>query len=63
MIDLHQGLTGEELRDVNPGLGAVAMAQIDVWSSCARGDWRAALRKQLAAWRLLLRTGFKVLRG
>jgi hypothetical protein len=54
MIDLHQGMTGEELRDAKPGLGGVAFAQLDAWSALLKGDLRAAVRKQLGTWRLLL---------
>ena len=53
MIDLHQGTTGEELREVKPGLGAVALAQLDVVDAVLKGNWRGAARKQAGAWVLL----------
>ena len=53
MIDLHQGVTGEELRDVEPGLGAVALAQLDVVDALIKGEWKRAARKQAGAWVLL----------
>ena len=56
MIDLHQGMTGEELKGVKPGLGGVAMAQLEVMSALARGDWKAAARKQAGTWLMLART-------
>ena len=56
MIDLHQGMTGEELREMKPGLGQVAMAQLDTVSSFLRGDLKAAARKQAGTWMLLGKT-------
>jgi hypothetical protein len=56
MIDLHQGMTGEELREVKPGLGGVAMAQLDALSTLLRGQWKQAALKQAGTWRLLART-------
>jgi hypothetical protein len=58
VIDLHQGMTGEELRDVKPGLGGVAMSQLEVMAALARGDWKGAARKQAGTWLLLARTAF-----
>jgi hypothetical protein len=56
VIDLHQGMTGEELRDVKPGLGGVAMSQLEVMAALARGNWKDAARKQAGTWVLLART-------
>ena len=56
MIDLHQGMTGEELRGVQPGFGGVAMAQLEVMSALARGEWKNAARKQAGTWLMLART-------
>ena len=56
VIDLHQGMTGEELRDVKPGLGVVALSQLDVMSTLFRGDWKGAARKQAGTWLLLAKT-------
>ncbi|HJZ84542.1 MAG TPA: hypothetical protein VKN99_05190 [Polyangia bacterium] len=53
MIDLHQGVTGEELRELEPGLGSVALAQLDSLGSLLKGDLGAAARKQVDTWRLL----------
>ena len=56
MIDLHQGMTGEELRDLKPGLGSVAMLQLEVMSTLMRGNWKSAARKQAGTWWLLAKT-------
>jgi len=56
VIDLHQGMTGEELRDVKPGFGGVALSQLDVMSTLFRGDWKGAARKQAGTWMLLAKT-------
>src|SRR5262249_52281486 len=53
MIDLHQGMTGEELRELKPGLGSVAMLQLEVMSTLMRGGWKNAARKQAGTWWLL----------
>lgn len=53
MFDLHQGFTDEEQGEAPATVGAVALAELDVASSLARGRYRVAARQQLAAWKLL----------
>jgi hypothetical protein len=60
MIDLHQGFSGGELKEVSATLGSVAVVQLDAAMALARGQLRRAAREQLAAYRLL---GQAVVRG
>ena len=53
MIDLHQGFTGRELKEVSATLGSVAFVQLDATMALARGQLRRAARGQLAAYKLL----------
>jgi len=53
MIDLHQGFTGHELKDVEPTVTSVAVVQLDAAVALARGQLRRAVRGQWAAARLL----------
>jgi hypothetical protein len=53
MIDLHQGFSGRELRDVPPTLGSLAVVQLDAATALANGQLRRAARGQWAAARLL----------
>jgi hypothetical protein len=55
MIDLHQGFSGRELKEVAPTIGSVAVVQLDAAMALARGQLRRALRGQLAAYKLLVR--------
>ena len=60
MIDLHQGFSGHELRDVAPTVASVAVVQLDAATALLRGELKRAARGQWAAARLL---GQVVLRG
>jgi hypothetical protein len=60
MIDLHQGFSGGELREVSPTIASLALVQLDAATALTRGQLRRAARGQLAAARLL---GRVVLRG
>jgi len=53
MIDLHQGFSGRELKEVSATLGSVAVVQLDAAMALARGQLRRAARGQLAAYKLL----------
>ena len=53
MIDLHQGFSGRELKEVSATLGSVAVVQLDATMALARGQFRRAARGQLAAYKLL----------
>ena len=50
MIDLHQGTTGEELRELRPGLGSVALAQLDVVGALLKGQLALAARTVAGAY-------------
>jgi hypothetical protein len=63
MIDLHQGITGEEAGASAQGLGGLAFAQLDVASAVFRGQLALAARKQVAVWALLGRVLWARLRG
>lgn len=52
MIDLHQGFSGGELKEVSPTLASLAVVELDVATALARGQLRRAARGQLAAARL-----------
>jgi hypothetical protein len=60
MIDLHQGFSGGELREVAPSISSVALVQLDAATALSRGQLRRAARGQLAAARLFSQV---VLRG
>ena len=46
MIDLHQGLTGEELRGAEaPDLGTLVLSELDAVTSLLKGNFREALGK------------------
>jgi hypothetical protein len=62
VIDLHQGTTGDELRELEPGWGAVAMLQLEVWNALAKCQLKRAAAGQLATWRLAGRTLLRTLR-
>jgi hypothetical protein len=53
MIDLHQGFSGGELKEVSATLGSVAVVQLDATMALARGQLRRAARGQLAAYKLI----------
>lgn len=62
MLDLHQGFTGDELKDVPPTIGSLAMTQLEVAATLARGQVRRAARQQVGALRLageLMRNAIK----
>lgn len=59
MIDLHQGFSGEELRDLAPSPYAIAMVQLDATAALLSGRIRRAIGLELTAVRLL----FSALRG
>ncbi|HEX2574413.1 MAG TPA: hypothetical protein VH877_32995 [Polyangia bacterium] len=62
MLDLHQGFTGDELKDVPPTIGSLALSQIEVAATLARGQVRRAARQQVGALRLageLMRNAIK----
>lgn len=52
MFDLHQGFTGDELKDVPPTIGALALSQLEVAATLARGQVRRAARQQFGTLRL-----------
>lgn len=52
MLDLHQGFTGDELKDVPTTIGSLAMSQLEVAATLARGQVRRAARQQFGALRL-----------
>jgi hypothetical protein len=52
MLDLHQGFTGDELKDVPPTSGSLALSQLEVAATLARGQVRRAARQQFGALRL-----------
>ena len=53
MIDLHQGFSGGELKEIAPTVASVAVVQLDAAMALARGQLRRAARGQVAAARLL----------
>jgi len=53
MIDLHQGFSGHELREVEPTVASVAVVQLDAAMALAKGQLRRAAHGQWAAARLL----------
>jgi hypothetical protein len=53
MIDLHQGINGQELRELPPGLGTVGFAQLDVVRALLKGRVLSAIRLQAGTWLLL----------
>lgn len=53
MIDLHQGFTKDELKDLPPSAASVAIAQLEVAADLARGKVKRAARKQLGTFRML----------
>ncbi len=53
MIDLHQGFSGHELKEVEPTVASVAVVQLDAAMALAKGEIKRAAREQVAAARLL----------
>jgi hypothetical protein len=63
MIDLHQGFSGNEMREMKPGVGSVAFAQIDVWTAALKGQWWLAVRRQVQTWQLIGRVAWAALQS
>lgn len=53
MIDLHQGFSGRELEELEPGVGAVAVLQLDTVMAAAKGEYRRAAQGQVAVAKLV----------
>ena len=53
MIDLHQGFSGRELVELEPGVGAVAVLQLDTVMAAAKGEYRRAAQGQVAVAKLV----------
>jgi hypothetical protein len=63
MIDLHQGFSGAELKEVSPTLTSLLVVQLDAASALLRGQLRRAARAEWAAARLLGRLVRERVRG
>lgn len=62
MFDMHQGFSGEELREASPTVTSLAMTQLEVPAALVRGRFKLAARQQVEAWKLLGRLAAQTVR-